>query len=98
MPPSLQLRTAKGGEGWPRGSVQTIKWLSGDMPIDATLRIVLFRNSTKISTLVYKRRVSSGSYKWALPTWLTPGSAYRIRILCNDNPAHDASNANFSIT
>ncbi|MEY2417376.1 MAG: hypothetical protein QOG90_56 [Actinomycetota bacterium] len=96
--PRLRVRAPNGGESWARGSVQTVRWGSTNMPRGARLRIELFRGATMVKTLASSRLVSSGAYSWTLGSRLRPGRNYTVRITCNDNGAHDGSDNVFTIT
>lgn len=75
---SLEILSPKGGEAWPLGSVQTIRWTGGNQN---NVKIVLEVHSYGASEAVITTGIpNTGSYTWQIPTNLILTDTNLIRI------------------
>jgi hypothetical protein len=96
----ISVVSPNGGEAWPAGSIQTIRWTCTGNP-GAYVKIELLKagvlNSTIVSR-VSKGTGESGSRTWTIPSNLTPGNDYAIRVTSTTNGAYtDTSDSDFTI-
>ncbi len=95
---SISVTSPNGGENWESGSLtsKAITWTySGDS--SATVKIELLKNGVAVKTLASSVAVSNKSFNWNLPTDLTSGSDYQIKITSNGNGVSDVSDGTFTI-
>lgn len=94
------ISPTNGGEKWPIGSTQTIKWLSNASSTDK-VNVYLYNESSVIPalpTLIGLLTPNDGSENWTVPSYLVPGDKYRIEIKkANNSLISDKSDAVFSI-
>lgn len=99
--PLLTVHAPDGGERWPRGSVQTLRWNFTGNP-GPRVRIQLVQGTTVkrvINASAPAGSGGSGSYRWEIPWNQVTGSGYRIRVTSTARPTYtDTGNANFTIT
>ena len=98
--PSITVTTPDGGETWPPGTTQTIRWTySGS--VGSYVRIELFKNGVLNRTISKSTSIGSGgngSYNWNISSTQTPGNDYKVRVTSKSNPSYtDTSNNNFTI-
>jgi hypothetical protein len=90
--PTLTVTSPNGGETWPAGTTQTITWtqsgLTGNVVIDLFKGGVFHSNP---GTAAANSRV----FSWNLPSGISPGSDYKIRIY--QGSVGDYSDKYFSI-
>ena len=77
LPPGLSLADPDGGEEWPLGCSRTIRWTATGLTSEVTLE--LLRDGTLAET-IGTAPAGSGSFEWAIPAALPPGSHYTVRI------------------
>ena len=99
-PPGIAVLYPNGSEAWRVGTVQTIRWTySGD--IGPYVKIELLKNGILNRTISYytsRGTGGNGSFVWLVPSVLTAGPDYRIRITSVTNAlVKDATDADFSI-
>jgi hypothetical protein len=96
--PTLKVTSPNGGEIWKAGSRQTIRW-SYTSSAGSSIRIELLKAGVFARTIGYGYGSgSSGYYYWTLPTTLTAGSDYQVRVTNRTSSAWtDASDKVFSI-
>jgi len=99
-PPSITVTSPNGGETWTAGSYKTITWTYTGDP--GYLKIELLKGTSVVSTIssyAYKGSNGSGSYNWTVPSNLSSGSDYVIRIKSTSNASiTDTSDNFFTIT
>jgi hypothetical protein len=99
-PPSITLVAPNGGESWKIGTTQAIQWTYTGNP-GVYVRIQLIKGTTVLRTITSKTLVGSnktGSYRWLLPSNLTPGSGYKIKVTSTANTAYkDEGDVSFNI-
>jgi len=74
----LTLTSPKSGEQWRHGTTHTITWLKSGRT-GSYVRIELLKGGVVKRTIAY-RTANDGYYRWYIPSWLTPGTDYQIRI------------------
>jgi hypothetical protein len=89
-----------GGENWPKGSTQVIRWTYS--PAAGTqVKIELLKGGALLSTIVAKTSVGTGgagSFNWLVPATLNKGSDYQVRVTSiSDATFTDMSDGAFSI-
>jgi hypothetical protein len=100
VPISITLTAPNGGETWQIGTKQLIQWTyTGNS--GTTVKIQLIQGTTVLRTITNSTPIGSnkaGSFSWLLPSNLTPGSNYKVRVTSTTNANYkDDSNATFSI-
>lgn len=83
-----------GGEVFNIGAIENITWVSS---LGGEVRIELFKQGILYTTIV-DRTINDGLFAWNVPTYVSPGSDYRIRISSlGGGGESDQSNQAFSI-
>jgi len=96
VPPVLTVTSPNGGESWTLGGTYTIAWTSsGD--VGTTVRIELEKGGVPASVITSSTD-NDGAFDWTIPTDLTPGGDYRVRVTDEVTSTTDASDGDFSIT
>ncbi len=93
----ITLTTPNGGQEWCLGSTQTISWNYTGIE---NVRIELSSNAGQTFDILLTQSTpaQSGTYDWNIPTTLTPGNQYRIRVSdASNNSNSDISDGNFTI-
>jgi len=85
---------------WYKYTSHPVTWSYSGSP-GSTVKIVLLKGSTEVSTLASGVSVGSsgkGSYSWFVPSTLVSGSDYQIRVQSlSQSTIKDLSNAEFKI-
>jgi hypothetical protein len=96
---SLQLLAPNGGESWPTGSPQTIRWSATNLT--GNVKLELLRTNLVFGTIADSVPVSATGYAWTTGQYIggqaPPGDTYAIRITGLSVPLSDQSQAHFSI-
>jgi V8-like Glu-specific endopeptidase len=97
----LTLTSPNGGESWDHGTTKTITWTSSGLT--GNVKLVLYRNGTKIGGIVVDIPVSQGSYTWTVGDYTggtaSPGTGYVVRVKSMVNTAYyDDSDGGFTIS
>jgi len=90
-PVSVQVATPNGGETWPGGLVQTIRWFHNGGP-GPYVRLDLFKAGALSRTIATSAPIGSngqGSYVWTVPATQAAGADYRVRISSTSTPTID---------
>ena len=91
----ITVTSPNGGESWTAGTSYNITWTDN---ISENVKIELYKGGTFNST-INSSTASDGTYSWTVPTSLTTGSDYKIRITSTTwSSLYDESNSNFTIT
>ncbi len=99
---SIKVLTPNGNEQWPLGSMKTITWTT--QGVMAKVRIILLKNDKRIGVIKTLVNPASAAYSWKVGTCIDAqvpaGNDYKIKIREEgvDQPIHDNSDFNFSIT
>ncbi|MFN5531223.1 MAG: right-handed parallel beta-helix repeat-containing protein, partial [Planctomycetaceae bacterium] len=87
-----------GGEVWPARQTFPIRWRSHDNLGNVHIELWQTGGTTAVSRIATDTP-NDGEFLWQIPTTITPGTDYRIRVIRTDNQALlDQSNSNFEIT
>ena len=97
------ITSPNGGEEWALGSTHNITWTGAT---DLPFKIRLDDHRTGQVIFISHEGIVGGSYSWTIPTDLTPGAYYVIKIWCYLYPPdvpekieyYDYSDNHFSIT
>ncbi len=91
----ITLRSLNVGETCYKGEIKTITWNSDNA--GSSVKIELYENSGYHSTITSSTS-NDGSYSWTIPTSLSTGSSYKIKItsISNSN-VYDYSNTYLTI-
>lgn len=97
----LTTLSPNGGENWAVGSTQTIRWkYSGDgASVGLAVKIEILRGDTVVSTIpgpLFIGSYGNGSFRWTIPSSLTPDSNYKVRVVTSTKVS-DVSDQTFSI-
>jgi hypothetical protein len=94
--PSITVTAPNGGEQWQKGSSQSVKWNSNNVPYVS----VLLNKGQNTVKILADTIANQGFYQWNIPSDLLDGNDYRIRITQSGMPIslYDDSDAPFSIT
>jgi len=76
---SITVTSPYSGETWYQGGTYTISWSSDDA--GSYVKIELYKSGSYHSTITSSAYTYSyGSYTWTVPTSISPGSSYQIKI------------------
>jgi hypothetical protein len=96
----INVISPNGGESWPAGSIQTIRWSYTGNP-GSRVKIELLKGEVTDRTIkssTSKGRGGSGSRSWTIPSVLAPGTDYTIRVTSTSNSTYtDTSDSDFAI-
>jgi len=93
----LTVISPSGGESWTVGSTQQIQWSWQGALCGDTIRAELFKAGQLVST-IREDTPNDGSLSWQIPTDLTPGSGYFIRLTESGTAsASDVSDGVFTV-
>lgn len=92
--PYIRLTSPNGSDQWVSGNSYNLTWQDN---IDDNVNLILYKGSTPWYSLS-SSTASDGSFTWTVPTSITSGSDYRLRIasVANSN-LYDQSDAVFTI-
>ena len=93
--PVIILTSPNGGEQWPVGSVQEIRWITGSAPV-GDVRIEYSTDSGSTWTEIIDRTENDGVFEWEIPDTPSTQCLVRISEAEDGNPA-DISDAPFTI-
>jgi uncharacterized protein len=92
--PTVSVITPNGGESWEVGTTHTITW--ADEYYAGMMKITLLQGT--VATTIINSTIDSHSFEWTIPSDLTVGSDYRIKVSCfADTDYCDISDNTFSI-
>jgi C1A family cysteine protease/5-hydroxyisourate hydrolase-like protein (transthyretin family) len=87
--PGIRVTAPASGSIWGIGSNQAIAWtVSGSL--DANVKIELYKGGSKILDIAAST-ANDGSFDWLVPTSLTTGSDYLVRVTTADDAYSDDS-------
>ncbi|MCX7975221.1 MAG: SBBP repeat-containing protein [Candidatus Aminicenantes bacterium] len=93
--PVIVITSPNGGEEWPVGSIQEIKWITGSAPV-GEVKIEYSTNKGKNWIEIIDRTENDGLFEWEIPD--TPSSECLVRISeAEDGSPADLSDATFTI-
>jgi len=93
---SITVTSPSSASSWLRGTTHTIVWTSQCNSANY-VRIQLYKGASLVQTVI-SSTPDDGSYSWTIPSSLSAGSDYRIRIVStSDSSCYDYSSY-FSIT
>ena len=78
----------------PRATTRTISWTATN---SQHVDVALYKGSSFVQWITWHVVSSTGSYNWAIPATLTPGSDYRITVYDYDQRAISATSGAFAI-
>ena len=93
---TLTVTTPNGGESWKPGKRYTIKWNKGNA--GTFVKIQLLKSGRAYKTIT-GRTTNDGNHPWTIPSTITVGSQYKIKITSSTNRSRtDSSDQNFTIS
>jgi hypothetical protein len=99
-PPTIAVASPNGGEVWTAGTRVPINWAYTGNP-GTTVKIELLKGGSVARTIVSsvsKGVGGNGVYYWTIPSTLTPGADYKVRITSTTSPlVTDQSDGFFTI-
>lgn len=87
----MHVLRPNGGETWPPGGTADIAWEGGGEAVD----LQLLKGRTVVRT-ISTRATNDGAHGWLIPTGLTPGDDYGVRVSTPGGTVDD-SDAPFSV-
>jgi len=91
----ITITAPNGGEQWQQGTAHDITWTTN---LTDNVKIALYKSGV-LHSVIAPSVSPAGTYTWDVPSALTAGSDYRVRISRVSDPAlFDMSNADFTIT
>ena len=98
---AITVTSPNGGEDWPSGSTQNIRWTYAGNP-GSTVKIDLLNGPTVLTNITASTPIGSGGtgeYTLAIPTFAPVGDQFRIKVTSASYPAcSDMSDNPFRIT
>ncbi len=93
--PSLVITSPNGGETWTQGQTYAITWNASSVPGDVGVHL----SENGADTLwLGLAAATAGQLSWTIPTFVTPGNAYRIHVTsANKELVEDLSDNAFTI-
>jgi len=95
-PPSLTVTSPTASSNWQKGSSYAIQW-SSQGTSGANVKIRLYKGGSYQQTLTAST-TNDGSYSWNVPTSLTAGSDYQIRVNSTTVSSADDYSYNFAVS
>jgi hypothetical protein len=97
-PISIRLTSPNGNENWSTGGTYNITWQSSG--ISGYVKIDLYKGTRLARVISVATRASLGKKTWVIPSNVSTGSDYRIKVssLSNLNSIYDFSDGYFTIT
>ncbi|HNG94023.1 MAG TPA: Ser-Thr-rich GPI-anchored membrane family protein, partial [Acidobacteriota bacterium] len=100
--PSLTLAAPNGGETLMAGTAVQIVWTTTTDYLETAVRLELMRNGTLQQVISASTSAGSngiGTFSWTIPTNVTPGNDYQIRVSHPSNSTvQDVSDATFTLS
>lgn len=93
--PSIRALTPNGGEAWPTGTSQTIRWTSDGS--SGNVKIRLSRNGGMTYSSLFNSVPNTGSITWMVTGPMSNNCKIQVLSVTNQN-IRDTSDGNFSIT
>jgi hypothetical protein len=90
--PTIRVSAPNGGESWTRGTTATITWTSSNLTGNVTIDLY---KAGVLSQNLGTATAASGTKNWPVPSTLTIGSDYKVRIY--QGTVEDYSDAVFSV-
>ncbi len=87
LTPTITVKAPASGASWKADQSHTITWTYASLDSDSTVRIDLYKGSSKVATIDTDVDVGiggSGSYKWTPDSDLTTAATYKIKISSED--------------
>jgi arylsulfatase A-like enzyme len=94
IPEKIALLTPNGGEMWPAGSIQNIRWLTTNSITIQNVKLEYNPGDGWKSIISTTPQI--GEYAWRVPAELSP--SVKIRVVSRENVLADTSDFSFSIT
>jgi len=94
---AIRVNQPNGGEIWPVGSIQKIRWRSPE-EFHGSIRIELWRDGKYLLTIKEQTK-NDGKQRWLIPAKLEPDDGYRIRIFeAGNSSTWDETDADFVLS
>jgi len=90
----IEINMPMAGDSWQTGSSNNIIWFDN---IDENVKIELYRGNSRVSS-ISNSIASNGTFNWTVPSSITEGSNYRIKITSVNNTSLFDFSDDFSIT
>lgn len=96
LPCTATVLAPNGGESWVKGTTHTVSWdYTGNC--HGPLAVELYKGSTPVRTLI--AGIYGKTIEWTVPTDISVGNDYRIRISMQGDPSqYDFSDSFFAVT
>lgn len=92
--PFVTVLSPNGNENWLNTTTKEIRWVSN---FTDDITIELYKNNSFVSTIT-SQAVNSGSYNWVIPSTVTNGDNYKIKVLRKvDELIYDYSDENYNM-
>lgn len=93
--PTIRVTSPNGGESWVAGSTQSITWTSSGA-VGSKVNVTLLKAGSQVA-VIKSRGANNGSLSWRLPSNLTPGADYTVRVASATTSVTDTSDATFTV-
>jgi hypothetical protein len=87
--PAITVTAPAAGASWSVGTTQAIAWTKAGA-LDANVKIELYQGGAKVLDIATST-ANDGSFDWAIPSTLTAGSDYLVRVTSADGAVSDDS-------
>ena len=95
LAPTVILRSPAGGELWPLGATRTVSWEPHNLAGNLTLELL---QAGAVVDTVGGIAVASNRFHYALPSGLSAGSNYMLRLTSAAAPSATATSPRFGVT
>jgi cysteine-rich repeat protein len=92
---TITVTAPNGGESWQVGTTHAITWTETGV---TTARIDLYKGGSFAQTIATGVSGAAGTYSWAIPGGLTPGTDYTVKVSNQLGVNGDYGDATFSVT
>jgi hypothetical protein len=86
------------GTTWAAGSSYQIRWIPDSSVLGTSVYLYLYKGSSQLMYIYGSSLSSSGVYTWTIPSGLSTGSDYRIKIVNYNNSIMGGFSSSFSIS
>jgi hypothetical protein len=86
------------GATWAAGSSYQVRWIPDTSVLGTSVYLYLYKGSQQVTYIYSSSLSNSGSYTWTIPSGLSTGSDYRIKIANYNNSTLGGFSPSFTIS